>query len=145
MTFPVSVFAWSASVVHLCASACGTNENQPKDHFVPLIFQLCFFFLFVIDAIRSDMLPIDEIDGITNGNWNDFKMLKIIGLYYFLRVLTITLGTPSFMNKKKSPHEKYLFLIETISLQIWGIPPSWHAKCSLLVSVRILKTLFSLY
>ena len=55
-------------MVHLCASACGTNENQPKDHFVPLIFQLCFFFLFVIDAIRSDMLPIDEIDGITNGN-----------------------------------------------------------------------------
>jgi len=115
-----------------------------------LRFSSSVFFFFVIDEIPSDILTGDKIDGcdhdgITKGNWNDFKMLEIIGLYYFLRVLTITLGTPSFMNKKKSPHEKYLFLIETISLQIWGIPPSWHAKCSLLVSVRILKTLFSLY
>ena len=61
-------------MVHLCASACGTNENQPKDHFVPLIFQLCFFFKFyLLDAMPSDILKGDIIDGcdhvgITKGN-----------------------------------------------------------------------------
>ena len=60
-------------MVHLCASACGTNENQPKDHFVPLIFQLCFFLFYLLDAMPSDILKGDIIDGcdhvgITKGN-----------------------------------------------------------------------------
>ena len=57
-------------MVHLCAYAYVSNENQPKDHWSYFDFQVLFIYLFdqIARGIPIDITDAPDPDGITEGN-----------------------------------------------------------------------------